>query len=140
LARLHEAGIGLRIGSRHPDRSQRLFGGDTDLLQSIGVDIHNEGSLQKAITGADAIVDAVSLYVEHGFETFRSVHVDAARRVARLAREAGVQHLAYISGIGSDPRSSSKYIKETLNKSGFPKAANLSILISVLRERDRCDR
>ena len=86
VGRLHEAGIDLRIGSRHPDRSQRLFGGDTDLLQSIGVDIHNEGSLQKAITGADAIVNAVRLYVEHGLETFRSVHVDAARRVARLAR------------------------------------------------------
>lgn len=127
VGRLHEAGIGLRIGSRHPDRSQRLFGGDTDLLQSIGVDIHNEGSLQKAITGADAIVNAVSLYVEHGFETFRSVHVDAARRVARLAREAGVQHLAYISGIGSDPRSSSKYIKargegERAVQDAFPKA------------------
>jgi hypothetical protein len=31
-------------------------------------------------------------------------------------------------------------IRETLNKSGFPKGANLSILISVMRERDRCDR
>ena len=30
--------------------------------------------------------------------------------------------------------------RETLNKSGFPKGANLSILISVMRERDRCDR
>ena len=48
VGRLHGLEFGLR--PRHPDRSQRLFGGDTHLLQSIGVDIHNEGSVQKAIT------------------------------------------------------------------------------------------
>jgi uncharacterized protein YbjT (DUF2867 family) len=109
--RLRQAGVGLRIASRHPDRSRELFGGDTDLLRSVGVDIHDEGSVRTAMTGADAAVNAVSLYVEHGAETFQSVHVDAARRLARLAREAGVQRLAHVSGIGSDPGSSSTYIR-----------------------------
>jgi uncharacterized protein YbjT (DUF2867 family) len=38
--RLRKAGVSLRIASRHPDRSRKLFGYDTDLLQSIGADIH----------------------------------------------------------------------------------------------------
>ena len=111
VSRLHHGGFRLRIASRHPNRSRRLFGSDTDLLQSIPVDIHNEGSVQKAVSGVDTVVNAVSLYVEHGSETFQSVHVDAARRVTRAASEAGVRRLAHISGIGSDARSSSKYIK-----------------------------
>jgi uncharacterized protein YbjT (DUF2867 family) len=108
---LRRAGASVRIASRHPDRSQKLFGGDTDLLRSMAADIHDEGSIRRALSGADAAVNAVSLYVEHGSETFQSVHVDAARRVARLARETGVHRLAHVSGIGSDPSSTSNYIK-----------------------------
>src|SRR3954462_2579311 len=64
-----------------------------------------------ALEGAHGAINAVSLYVEHGGETFRAVHVDAAARVARVAREAGVKHLAHVSGIGSDPQSPARYIK-----------------------------
>jgi len=35
------------------------------------------------LAGAYAAVNAVSLYVERGQETFHSVHVEAAERVAR---------------------------------------------------------
>jgi uncharacterized protein YbjT (DUF2867 family) len=49
--------------------------------------------------------------VEHGREAFRAVHVKAAARVARVAREARVEQLVHVSGIGSDPESSSPYIR-----------------------------
>ena len=52
------------------------------------------------------VVNAVSLYVERSRDTFRDVHIDAAVRVARVARDAGVEHLAHISGIGADAGSS----------------------------------
>jgi NADH dehydrogenase len=54
-----------------------------------------------AVSGAGAVVNAVSLYVEHEQRTFQSVHVEAARRVATLARRAGVETLVHISGIGA---------------------------------------
>ncbi|MGC1953442.1 MAG: hypothetical protein WA970_12925, partial [Gammaproteobacteria bacterium] len=37
------------------------------------------------------VVNAVSLYVEHGQETFHSVHVESAERVAVQAHQAGVE-------------------------------------------------
>jgi hypothetical protein len=40
--------------------------------------------------GAYGVVNAVSLYVEHGGETFHSVHVESARRVAAQARLAKI--------------------------------------------------
>jgi uncharacterized protein YbjT (DUF2867 family) len=57
-------------------------------------------------------VNAVSLYVEHGQETFHSVHVQSAQRVAAQARRAGVERLAHVSGIGSDAASPSLYIRK----------------------------
>jgi nucleoside-diphosphate-sugar epimerase len=52
-------------------------------------------------------VNAVSLYAESGPRTFHSVHVEAATRVARLAREVGVGRFIHVSGIGSDAGSAS---------------------------------
>ena len=46
-----------------------------------------------------------------GKDTFQSVHVRAAERVAKLARQAGVERLVHISGIGSDARSTSLYVR-----------------------------
>jgi uncharacterized protein YbjT (DUF2867 family) len=54
----------------------------------------------------------VSLYVEHGQETFHGVHVESAQRVAAHAQRAGVERLVHISGIGADPISSSLYIRK----------------------------
>jgi hypothetical protein len=39
-----------------------------------------------AVAGADGVVNAISLYVEHGSNTFHSVHVEAAGKIARAAR------------------------------------------------------
>ena len=67
--------------------------------------------LPQPSSGAFAVVNAVSLYIERGRDTFQSVHVNAAERVARLARETGVERLLHISGIGADARSTSPYIR-----------------------------
>src|SRR5882762_2462838 len=109
---LRYRGFPVRIASRHPDRGHRLFGPDDPQLQSVEVDIHDERSIADALGGAYGVVNAVSLYVEHGQETFHSVHVDSAQRVAAQARRAGVERLIHISGIGADAASQSRYIRK----------------------------
>jgi len=108
---LREHGFTVRIASRHTARAHQLFGDNDPNLHPVEVDVHNDQSITIGITGAHAVVNAVSLYVERGSETFRSVHVDAAGRLARLAREAGVQRLMHVSGIGADTASPSPYIR-----------------------------
>lgn len=109
---LRKAGFFVRIASRRPDRGHRLFGFDDPQLRSVEANIHDEQSITNALAGAYGVVNAVSLYVEHGRETFHSVHVDAAQRVADQARQARVERLAHVSGIGSDAGSSSLYIRK----------------------------
>jgi uncharacterized protein YbjT (DUF2867 family) len=102
----------VRIASRHPDRGHRLFGSDDPQLQSVGTDIHDERSVADALASAYGVVNAVSLYVEQGQETFHSVHVEAAQRVATQAQRAGVERLIHVSGIGADAASPSRYIRK----------------------------
>src|SRR3954449_12342639 len=102
----------VRIASRHPDREHRQFGPDDPHLQSVEANIHDERSVADALAGAYGVVNAVSLYVEHGQETFHSVHVESAQRVAAQAHRAGVKRLAHVSGIGSNAASPSLYIRK----------------------------
>jgi uncharacterized protein YbjT (DUF2867 family) len=109
---LRSRGFPVRIASRHPDRGHRLFGSDDPQLQSVGANIHDERSVADALAGAYGVVNAVSLYVEHGQETFDSVHVEAAQRIAAQAHRAGVDRLIHISGVGADAASQSRYIRK----------------------------
>jgi NADH dehydrogenase len=109
---LRNYGFSVRIASRHPDRGRRLFGSGDPELRAVGTDIHDERTVVGALADAYGAVNAVSLYVEHGRETFHSVHVEAAERVAILARRAGVERLVHVSGIGADAASPSLYIRK----------------------------
>ena len=91
-----------------PDRvkasgGHRQFGSDDPQLQSVQADIQDERSVADALTDAYGAINAVSLYVEHGKETFHSVHVESAQRVAVQAHRAGVKRLVHVSGIGAEP-------------------------------------
>src|SRR5437899_8275840 len=102
----------VRIASRHPDRGHRQFGPDDPQLQSVGANIHDERSVADALAGAYGAVNAVSLYIERGQETFHSVHVESAQRVAAQAHRGGVERLVHISGMGADASSQSAYIRK----------------------------
>ena len=75
----------IRVASRHPERTAALFS-DVQLgIDSIHADINDDRSVAAAVAGVEGVVNAVSLYVEGGHETFHSVHV-TARRTGRAAR------------------------------------------------------
>ena len=109
---LRKCGFSVRIASRHPDRGAGLFALDDPQLQSVEADINDEQSVARALAGAYAVVNAVSLYVEHGTETFNSLHVECAQRLATQACQAGVERLVHVSGIGADAASPSLYVRK----------------------------
>jgi uncharacterized protein YbjT (DUF2867 family) len=101
---LLDHGFAVRVAARHlPERAPRLH--------SVRADIQDRHAIETAIAGAYAVVNAVSLYVERGSQTFHSVHVEAAALMASCARQAGIARLVHLSGIGADPGSRSSYIR-----------------------------
>jgi uncharacterized protein YbjT (DUF2867 family) len=118
---LRESGTRVRIVSRH----HRL--GEDDGIEQIAADAHDERSVEAAVAGADGVVNAISLYVEHGRDTFHSVHVETAAKIARTARRAGIRRFVHVSGIGADTTSPSPYIRsrgegEAAVQTAFPGA------------------
>ena len=109
---LRKRGFSVRIASRHPDRGTDLFALDDPQLQSVEADINDEQSVARALAGAYGAVNAVSLYIEHGTETFHSLHVECAQRLATQACQAGVERLVHVSGIGADVASPSRYVRK----------------------------
>ena len=118
---LREFGIRVRIVSRHPGRAEG------DGIEQIAADAHAERSVEAAVAGADGVVNAISLYVEHGSDTFHSLHVETAGKIARIARQAGIRRFVHISGIGANTASPSPYIRsrgegEAAVQTAFPGA------------------
>jgi uncharacterized protein YbjT (DUF2867 family) len=108
--RMH--GFCVRVGSRHPDRGHASLDPDDPQLRSIKVDVRDERSVTDALTDAYGAVNAVSLYRERGRETFHSIHVESAERIAAHAQRCGAKRLIHVSGIGADARSQSLYIRK----------------------------
>jgi uncharacterized protein YbjT (DUF2867 family) len=111
VGHLLDHGFEVRAASRHPERAAQVFRNRPSGLEVVRADVGDDRSVIGAVAGAFAVVNAVSLYVERGSDTFRSVHVDAAARVAKHSRGSGVQRLAHVSGIGADAQSHSPYIR-----------------------------
>ncbi len=134
---LVRAGKTVRVAARRPSRA--AFAAYTDCIERVSVDVRDDDAVAQALRGADAAVNAVSLYVERGELSFDAIHVDGAARVARAAEAASVDALVHISGIGADPRSRSGYIAargrgEAAVREAFPSATILRP--SVLFGRD----
>lgn len=111
VRRLRGHGFAVRVASRRPDRAHSAFDPDDPYIRPVVADVHDGPSVAAALEGVHAAVNAVSLYVERGAETFEAVHVTAAKRVAEQARLAKVERLVHVSGIGADAASPSLYIR-----------------------------
>ncbi len=112
VRRLAAEGATVRIAVRSPDRAPTVLrAADMERVTVLRADVHDQASVAAAVAGVDAVVNAVSAYVEKPGVTFASVHEQGARTLAQEAAAAGVARLVLVSGIGADPESRSPYIR-----------------------------
>ena len=128
VQRLAADGAAVRVAVRHPDRARRALGAvGLERVTVFRADVRDQAAIAGAVAGADAVVNAVSAYVETGGVTFEAVHEQGAKTLAREATAAGVPRFVLVSGIGADPASGSPYIRargcgEQAVRQGFPGA------------------
>jgi uncharacterized protein YbjT (DUF2867 family) len=131
VKRLAKRGEVVAVGGRHAADARFLrVDGDVGQVGLINVAIDNEALLPAFLAGKDALINCVGILQERGRQTFDRVHHAAPARLARLAREAGIERLIHISAIGADPRASSAYARskaagEQAVKDAFPTATIL---------------
>lgn len=101
----------VRVAVRRPDEAlfTRTYGAVGQVVPVL-CNIRDEMSVRAAMSDADAVVNCVNITTREGKSTFANVFEEGAGIIARLSREMGVAQIVHISGIGVDPKSSSKYV------------------------------
>jgi uncharacterized protein YbjT (DUF2867 family) len=112
VQRLAAEGASVRIAVRHPDPARSaLRAAGLNQITVFRADVREQASVAAAVSGVDAVVNAVSAYVEKRGVTFEAVHEQGGETVAREAVSAGVARLILVSGIGANPESRYPYIR-----------------------------
>ncbi len=100
----------VRVACRrvHTALDVRLAGppGWVDVVQA---NIRDRASLERALDGADAVVNLVGILFEHARQTFESEQSGGAALLAEVAKEKGINRFVQVSAIGADPESRSPY-------------------------------
>jgi uncharacterized protein YbjT (DUF2867 family) len=102
----------VRVAVRHPERATFL----KDYVESgqvkvLSADVWEEETVIPAVKGAKAVINTIGHYVSKGKATFEAIHGQGALHVARQAKQAGVERLVHISGLGADTGSPSPYVR-----------------------------
>lgn len=107
---LAKNGYRIRAASRRPDLAGHLQPmGDVGQIQPVQANLRFPESVARAVEGVDAVVNAVGILAPTGAQTFKAVHVDGARAVAKAARAAGVRRFVHVSAIGASASSRAHY-------------------------------
>lgn len=109
VRRLARRGYRVRVAVRRPDLAAHIQPlsrvGDISFVQA---NIRNRASIDRAVAGADYVVNLVGILYEQGRNTFDAVQDFGARAVAQSARDLGIG-LTHMSAIGADANSPSDY-------------------------------
>jgi NADH dehydrogenase len=131
VKRLAAAGHIVRVAVRDPAAASFLKPmGRVGQVVPLYANITSDGTLARAIEGADIAVNLVGILAERKSGEFFQLQAEGAGRIARLAAASGVRHLVHMSAIGADADSPAKYAQskakgETLVAEQFPLAVIL---------------
>jgi NADH dehydrogenase len=131
VKRLAAAGHVVRVAVR--DTEGALFlkpMGAVGQIVPLYASVTNRGTVERAVEGADMVVNLVGILSEQRRGDFDRIHREGAATVAATASAAGVGRLVHVSAIGADPASPSQYAKtkgegELAVRSAYPGATIL---------------
>ena len=108
---LARRGYRVRVAVRHPDLAGHLQPlGNVGQIQAVQSNLRVRWSVDRAVEGADHVLNLVGILHESGRQRFESVQAFGARAVAEAARATGAK-LTQISAIGANAESEAGYAR-----------------------------
>ncbi|TWG92417.1 NADH dehydrogenase [Mesorhizobium sp. J18] len=108
---LARRGYRVRVACRRPELANYLQPlGSMGQIQPIQANLRYRWSVDRAVEGADHVINLVGILAESGHQRFDAVQHLGARAVAEAARAAGAP-LTQVSAIGADINSPSSYAR-----------------------------
>ena len=112
VKRLAAAGHVVRIAGRDTEASKPLMvTGRVGQVVPLYVSLNSEAQVQRAVEGADIVVNLVGILTESRGGDFMRVQGEGAGRIARAAAAARVGRLVHVSAIGASHDSPSAYAR-----------------------------
>ncbi|TYC49320.1 complex I NDUFA9 subunit family protein [Rhodobacterales bacterium] len=109
---LAKRGYRVRVAVRRPDLATHLQPlGVPGQIMPIQANLRYRWSVDRAVIGADAVVNAVGILSPSGKQSFDAVQSFGPRAIAEAARAAGLSGITHISAIGADADSGSAYAR-----------------------------
>lgn len=103
VQQLARNGHRVRVAGRRPDLAGHVKPlGTVGQVLPIQANIRNLASIQRAVAGADIVINLVGIGYERGAQTFDSVHAEGAGLIAAASKAAGVNALVHMSALGVD--------------------------------------
>lgn len=109
---LARRGYCIRAAVRRPDLATHLQPlGAPGQIMPVQANLRYRWSVERAVEGADAVVNAVGILFPSGKQSFNAVQDFGSRAIAEAARAAGIASITQISAIGADEDSASNYAR-----------------------------
>lgn len=112
VRQLAKLGWRIRVAVRQPNLAYAMrLHGDVGQIDIVQANVRNEASVRRALEGATASLNLVSVLYEQGRQGFQALNVMGARNIAQAARAAGVSRVVQVSALGADLNSPAKYAR-----------------------------
>lgn len=109
---LAKRGWRVRAAVRRPHHAQFLRPmGAVGQVQLFQANVRHRPSVERAIVGADAVINLVGILHQEGAQSFSRVQAMGAAAIAEAAAKAGVGRFVHLSAIGADADSESLYAR-----------------------------
>lgn len=107
---LVEKGWQVRVACRNVGTAQDVkLAGAPGWVEIVQANLRNQASIERALDGADAVVNLVGISFEKGAQNFDSTQRDGAQRLAECVARSGITRFVHMSAIGADAGSASNY-------------------------------
>ena len=126
---LAKRGHRIRVAVRRPHLAYFLQPmGAVGQIEAVQANLRFDASIERAVAGADAVVNLVGILQESGRQTFEAVQLEGPSAIASAASAHAA--LVHVSAIGADADSASQYARtkaraETAIRSARPDAVIL---------------
>ncbi|KAJ3097180.1 hypothetical protein HDU97_005099 [Phlyctochytrium planicorne] len=97
-------------GSDDEKRHLKVMG-DLGQIVQLRFDLRNEDQLASCIKHSDTVINLIGANGSTKNFKLSQVHVDGARRIAKMSRELGVSKLIHMSALGADTASPSSFLR-----------------------------
>jgi NADH dehydrogenase len=102
----------IRVAVRQPGAAYRsALLGDVGQIEVMQANVRDRPSVERALAGAEAVINLVAVPFEKGPQKFQALHVEGARTLAEVAAACGAQRFVQMSALGADADSPSAFAR-----------------------------